>query len=901
MPRGNKNGKSPGELLLPLKGARDLKKFRNQGDIGALKRAIAEFERAADMVPDGHPVRAVYLSNVGCFLHMLFLSCGNAEDLAKAIDTGKKAVAGTPVNHRSLSGTQANLAASLLAWFELTGNVDALDDSIEAAREAVRTVHGGRAGRAGAFNGLGNALQNRFELHGVADDLEAAILAGRQAVAASSRRDPQRPTCLTDLSTSLRVRFELSGDLHDIDEAITLARDATAPAPGNGHAWRLSNLGVALLARFTASSDPADLDSAIGELWKALTACVPADPGRARITGNLTGALFARYARTSNAADLTAAISIAHDAARSSSPGDPYCARLLSDLGRTLLARYRLTGQDSDLAAAIRCWQNAAALPAGPSSARLIAAVMWANAAADTGNIREAADGYAAAVELLPKVAWHGLSREKRQEQLAYWSGLASEAAAAAVLSGSAERAVELLELGRSVLWTQALSLRSDLAALAASYPALAERLQAIRMTMDNPLESSTARDAMKSTVASDLASGRHDTRIRLAQECDEIMSEIRAKPGFRHFLAPVPYSELAAGLTRGPAARGPVVMINPSRDGCHALITHPAAPRVQVIDLNLRLEEAKAQADRLVRALASRDRAALIEILGWLWSTITEPVLVKIGHTRARNANDPWPRVWWCPAGPLSFMPFHAAGRYNKDGSVYHEGDRALDRVISSYTTKLSALAPPESDTALTRARQLSVGIENHPALPALPAVATEMAALKNRFPAEAGHQQLLESKATREAVLSGLRGHSWLHFACHATVNYDNPDRSGFALWDNFLTLGDLARQPGRSRELAFLSACSTAKGSAQHPDEAIHLAAAMQFLGYRHIIAACWELDDSIAPDIACRVYARLTRHGWPDCTRTAEALHEAIRSLPRSQANPMLWAPYIHLGP
>jgi CHAT domain-containing protein len=44
---------------------------------------------------------------------------------------------------------------------------------------------------------------------------------------------------------------------------------------------------------------------------------------------------------------------------------------------------------------------------------------------------------------------------------------------------------------------------------------------------------------------------------------------------------------------------------------------------------------------------------------------------------------------------------------------------------------------------------------------------------------------------------------------------------------------------RDPG-PRELAFLSACHTATGSPRGLDEAIHLAAAMQLLGYRHVIA-------------------------------------------------------------
>jgi CHAT domain-containing protein len=141
----------------------------------------------------------------------------------------------------------------------------------------------------------------------------------------------------------------------------------------------------------------------------------------------------------------------------------------------------------------------------------------------------------------------------------------------------------------------------------------------------------------------------------------------------------------------------------------------------------------------------------------------------------------------------------------------------------------------------------------------------------------------------------------HSWVHLACHASQRQADPARSGFALWDGTLTITDLAGQPAQHRDLAFLSGCQTATGSIRHLDEAIHLAAAVQFLGYRHIIATMWTIADRPAPRIADNVYTALIRGGRPDPHRTAEALHHAIRALRETDpANPLLWAPYIHLG-
>lgn len=123
---------------------------------------------------------------------------------------------------------------------------------------------------------------------------------------------------------------------------------------------------------------------------------------------------------------------------------------------------------------------------------------------------------------------------------------------------------------------------------------------------------------------------------------------------------------------------------------------------------------------------------------------------------------------------------------------------------------------------------------------------------------------------------------------------------------------SVGSARRQPSAARrrrwccrgprELAFLSACQTATGSTQAPDEAIHLAAAIQLLGYRHVIATLWSIYDSPAPDIADTVYAALTATGRPDANYAAHALHHAVTALrAKYPTEPLAWAPYLHTGP
>ena len=78
----------------------------------------------------------------------------------------------------------------------------------------------------------------------------------------------------------------------------------------------------------------------------------------------------------------------------------------------------------------------------------------------------------------------------------------------------------------------------------------------------------------------------------------------------------------------------------------------------------------------------------------------------------------------------------------------------------------------------------------------------------------------------------------------------------------------------------------------------------------VGYRHVLATLWNISDAAAPAMAEATYARLLhpdpgRHGpagRPQAARAAYAVHHAVTRLRQAlPGEPLLWAPYIHLGP
>jgi CHAT domain-containing protein len=64
-----------------------------------------------------------------------------------------------------------------------------------------------------------------------------------------------------------------------------------------------------------------------------------------------------------------------------------------------------------------------------------------------------------------------------------------------------------------------------------------------------------------------------------------------------------------------------------------------------------------------------------------------------------------------------------------------------------------------------------------------------------------------------------------------------------SGFTMQDDMLTVSKLMSLKLPKAFLAVLSACETAKGDASQPDQAVHLAATMLYVGFRSVIGTMW----------------------------------------------------------
>ena len=878
-------------------------RFARAGQVTDLDAAISVGQAAVEATPPDHPNSATMLSNLCAALWARFERVGQVTDVDAAISAGQAAVEATPPDHPNSATTLSNLCLALRARFERVGQVRDLDAAISAGQAAVEATPPDHPNRARHLSNLGGALQGRFERVGRIADVDAAISVGQAAVEATPPDHPNRAMYLSNLGGALRARFERVGQVRDLDAAISVGQAAVEATPPDhpDRAGRLSSLGLALQARFARAGQLTDLGAAIGAGQAAVEATPPDHPDRARYLANLGGALWARFERVGQLTDLDAAISAGQAAVEATPPDHPDRAGMLANLGGALQARFERAGQIPDLDAAIEVYRTGVGLVGASPRVRAGAARGWGWAAAGGGRWEEAVAGFTAAAELLSQVAPRSLTRGDQEHLLAELGSLGADAASCCVRAGLVGRAVELFEQGRGVLLGQALDTRTDLTALTEQHPDPAASFLRLRDVLDQT-DDPAVPDLPRPGEGTASATGVEQQAAGVAFE--ELIASIRRLDGFETFLRPPPIDDLLA-----TAAQGPVVAVAVSPFGSYALLlTAGGVETVPLAGLTPQTvyDQVVAFLDALAEGTSATAQRRLVEILGWLWDVLAGPVLDRLGLTGPPAGGQRWPRLWWCTSGLLSFLPLHAAGHH--DSRSDPAPATVIDRVVSSYTPTIRALAHarPSSPAAsgggggaasLDGARMAVVAMPHTAAAVDLPGARAEADALRQRFGNRV--EVLTGPRATREAVLSMLPTVRWAHFACHGTAEIDNPSTSRLLLHDHQtrpLTVLDVARLRLTDAQLAYLSACETARPGGRLTDEAIHLASAFQLAGYQHVIATLWPIADRPAVDIADDIYTTLTATG-----DVAEAVHTTTRRWRRRwPRTPSVWASHIHAG-
>ncbi|KAG1778844.1 CHAT domain-containing protein [Suillus placidus] len=769
-----------------------------------------------------------------------------------------------PLGHRHRPRSIDKLTWALVTRFTQCGNIDDLDTSVELGREAVSLCPEGHSDLAYSPNNLACLLECRFNHQGKPNDLDEAISLYEESL----RLRPvgyQNDTLLDNLAVSLHR------------EALTLRPP--------GHPDRdttLNNLATALKIRYNELDVSEDLNEAI-DLYCESRRLKRLDHLELHVTlSNLSSALCSRFTHTQKNEDVEEAINLCQEAlaALPSLHPDRYFSYIW--LQSAYLSCYQILHDPADLALAVENFRLASRYPTRGFPSCIMQAYIW-TVEAEEHDHGSALEAYSTFFELLDAHLATRSSATSRCEAAASFHdarSLPADAASCAIRCDNLRHAVELVEWGRGQQWSLASRLKTPVEDLESANPKLAHNYLELSKLVSNAAQDSTT---ITDRAAADLAA----TNLQ----------------AFSRFLLPPSYADLQAA-----ARHGPVIILIASQYSCSAIIVPTSGDPHHVPLSSITLADLKTLKDRFTRAIrhASRmnpaeTRTDLIVLLRTVWDEIMLPIVNVLENVLQLKRCS---RIWLCPTAAFTSIPLHAANPFQTRADRSKE-PCLEDIYICSYTPTLSALI--RSRQMMKKRVTLSfVAIgQGQPGAgkgKALSAVDSELELVHELVPATANRTTISGDAATRAGALEALEENTWVHLACHGKQDPAQPYDSHFVMRDQHLTLLDIMDKHIPHAEFAFLSACHTAVGDEQMPDEVIHLAAGLQFSGFKSVVGTLWEVDDAVAKHVVEAFYTYMFHPkevGVMDPTKAAWALncatHAVKTTVPLEQR-----MVFIHIG-
>lgn len=458
---------------------------------------------------------------------------------------------------------------------------------------------------------------------------------------------------------------------------------------------------------------------------------------------------------------------------------------------------------------------------------------------------------------------------------------------------GQLELAVETIEQGKALIWSEMFGLRSSTGRLRRVNPDLADRLAHFTRALEaiNDPISAAQEDADAFSLAFEELQG-------LLKGRQEVIQQIRALQGFANFMKAIPFRTLQTA-----AAQGPIIVVNHCHWRCDILIVlHNSPPSLLPTNEGF-YERASNLESRLKDARNSygldsyQYNTALYHVLGELYELVGRPVISKLQELGIQERS----RIWWYPTSVFCSLPLHAMGPVS---STHGHQRYFSDMYVCSYTPTLGALIESRRFPAPKPDPQYSlllVGLWDDGLMDAH----AEMKVVQG-LPIPV--TTLSSARATKAAVVESLQNHTLVHFTSYGTLGEEGPLDTAIELYGgDKITLRDIANSRLPPAEFAFLSACNTAGSTdVDDPTEGLNIAAAMQYHGFGSVVGTAWTVAVDDGREISKWFYRRLLApggesHDAPLGERSALALRDAVQVLRRKRGMTLeRWVNWVHYG-
>ncbi|KAL3470016.1 CHAT domain-containing protein [Aspergillus californicus] len=824
------------------------------------------------------------------------------DDLDSALHAVRAALKLTSSDDQQLPFRLDLLGECLFKRSQWTGRTDELDEAVEQLDRAVELTPDADMDIYHRLRNLSYAFTERYLQSRRLVDLEDAYRIGRKALRLIPEGSVDRSLFCSQMSQVLHLKAERLDSLETLQQSIDLQRQALNSGCINNRqrAGLYSTLGGLLVNRFVKSNNTKDLERGI-ELHRKANAAISDDDVTLRCLTlhGLGGALALKYDNTQNLMDLEEAILSTEMALKFTSPDKPNYASELAHLA----LMYSSSGTEERQQHALRLYLNSFSAKNASPTDRLGSAWgalrLWRQLKVHP----DAKHMCCEAVQLMAFQCNRTLNQADQQRHISSFPTLTARACSLLLsVGGCLVEAINILEVGRSIILGYIINDHTDISDLQASYPQHARKY--IKLVED-------VNRQYPDTEGAGTQAARTNRRIQAVYELNQSVEEIRQLPGYDRFLRGPTVNQL-----KHYAREGTVVIVLVSEISSHAIVISTAG----VESIELSSLTAREVSDWLGQDLTrfshrqedGKRNKRYLQFLLWIWKSCVRLVLDYLGLLEDTPPSHPrnLPRIWWIGAGFASSLPFHAAGDHSA-GSF----DNTLSRAISSYAPTVKALSYAREQCGRRRSqdspRLLYVAMPTTPAAKPLPGVNKEEQAIREAIGDTFSFQSL--TLPDSETVMQKMKRCEVIHFACHGVSNPVDPSKSCLLLQTNGkelndgpivdkLTVQQISEMHLPGGNIAYLSACSTAENKAHFlADEALHIASAFQAAGFSHVIGTLWPVYDTVSADVASNFYSEIRYATSMGDKRVAASLHRSLLLVREKLRNrPLAWAGYIHVG-
>ncbi|KAI0297324.1 CHAT domain-containing protein [Multifurca ochricompacta] len=815
------------------------------------------------------------------------------------------------------------LATAILCKFCQEKQVEPLDGVIQCLRDALKILP---PGSHQVLLGLAVSLMIRFWKNYSNDDYEEAMTLLESDIASSPLRDDQIRASVFAASLAL-TRAVFYPNPEYLEEAISRCRTLLGSSSlGNDIRHRVTHLMASLTKErfdnfglteilqeshsytskmFSRTNDITDLEEVI-KCRRILVASADTSHPFGFGPGLFLGVDLYKAFECSNKMEyLDESITVHRGVLKmQSARGDHFF--VIKQLLKSLSERSRLLGRRQDLDEIIELFPSAVNDKLAKVSDRFAMSCRWASTARLTGH-PSVSDAYQKAMSLIQSSFISVPTLQIQHSRLVAMRGLCDKMpldyASYQIEMGQFTQAIETLERGRALLWSEMRGLRNSMDHLSRFNSPLATKLAAINQDLESLTMSITPSGTIEISDGGSQVDDGMDPfgrlvvkQQKLLEERNVLASQIQELPGFGDFLKTPSFQTI-----RSAASHGPVIIINHNEWRSDILILFQDSPPFLIPTTKDFYDRANKLRDRLVVARkegldSDKYKRALRSVLDGLYNLVGEPVIDKL-HTLGVPEQS---RIWWCPTSVFCSLPLHAMGPIPSNDGVKRYFS---DLYIPSYTPTLSALIESRKPSPKTSYQPSLLLVANPDE--SLPGAFGEMEiiqSLKSRVPVAT----LCGKNATPAGVVEGLRHHGLVHFVCHGKLETGKPFDASFKLFgDERLTLLDIVRSQLPAAEFAFLAACHTAELTDDSiADEGLHLTAAVQYCGFRSVVGTMWEMVDIDGRELAENFYKSMfsgNGQGVGYHLRSARALRDATRKMRRKKGMTLeRWVNFVHYG-